>query len=201
MNAPPLGFAFGPRLAPLDAARAEALRDAHGGGALTYAERGASSAALPDGYFHVDREWRLGAGDDCFDAARRAVLAWRVFPRPSWFRVTPEPADRVVGDALLFDVRAAGLWWGSLVRVLDVVDRSDRVAITVGTLAHHHARGEERFSVERAPGGDVVYRLRSFSVWNRAWTRAFSQVARRLQRRFAEQSVESVRAAVEGRTR
>lgn len=45
---------------------------------LTYTEIGATLAdgELPPGYAHMDRRVRIGSGQECFERAGAAVLAW-----------------------------------------------------------------------------------------------------------------------------
>ncbi len=72
-----------------------------------------------------------------------------------------------------------------------------RYGFGYGTLAEHAEQGEERFSVEWHSGDDSVwYDILAFSRPNQWLVRAGYPLTRRLQRRFARDSMGAMAAAV-----
>jgi len=68
-----------------------------------------------------------------------------------------------------------------------------RCGFAYGTLPGHAESGEERFTVEqRRDDGSVSYDLYAFSRPNNLLTRAGYPLARRLQRRFARDSLRAM---------
>lgn len=189
-----------PRYAPLSDAAREALRESKVSADFTYAEVGATAGELPVGYRHVDRSWELGRGAECFEAARDALFAWEMLP--SWTRVHPDPVTAPSGSTLVLELKLFGLWWVSCVRLLPAEGCDSRASCasqTYGTLPGHHGRGEERFEVAHLADDRVVYRLRSFSRWQKVLPRLAPALARRLQDRFATDSAARLIAALAAR--
>jgi uncharacterized protein (UPF0548 family) len=72
-----------------------------------------------------------------------------------------------------------------------------RFGFAVGTLPGHVERGEERFSVEWHEADDgVYYEVFSFSRPAHPLVKATQPLARRIQRRFAVESLRSMRVAL-----
>ena len=177
---------------------------------LTRALRpGLGGAEPPAGYDLDHNRARLGAGEADFAAARRAIDRWLMFPR-GWTRVVahgePDPQTGAPtfreGTVVAMVARALGLWWRSSCRVVYVLDDGDgedgvrRYGFAYGTLPEHVEHGEERFSVEMLPDGSVWYDLLAFSRPHYWAARLAKPVARRLQRRFARESMAQMRRAV-----
>ena len=129
---------------------------------LTYAEVGATSAGLPDGYHHVSREAVLGAGEAAFRQAADALSRWEL-QRRAGVRVLPAAARVAEGvDAVLL-LGVGRLAVRAPVRVVRVVDEPRRTGFAYGTLPGHPESGEESFLVEWRPDGSVVCRITAFS--------------------------------------
>ena len=148
--------------------------------ALTYAEVGATSAALPAGYHHLDVRRVVGQGRDWFDVAAARVLTWEVQRRAG----VGVEADREValGVRALLRVRVGPVPVQAPVEVVVVTVEPDRVGFAYGTLAGHPERGEERFEVLLRGDGSVEARIRAFSRPGRWFTRLAGPVGRHLQR-------------------
>lgn len=155
----------------------------------------------PPGFDLDRRRRRLGAGERCFAAACEAVRRWRPFDL-GWVEV--EPADQPPATGLVVATRipVCGLWWLNPCRVVAVEDRADdgngggrRFGFTYVTLRGHVERGEERFRVELLADGAVWYELAAVSRPAHWLTRLGYPWVRRLQRRFALDSLAAMERA------
>ena len=164
----------------------------------SYAEVGATKAGAPAGFLEDHHRVRLGGGENGFVAAVAAVRRWTMFPR-AWTRIFPGEAavreDQVVGML----AHALGGWWLNACRIVYVIDEAGpvrRFGFAYGTLPGHVEQGEERFCVEWLADDSVWYDLRAFSR-PRYWpARLGYPLTRRLQRRFARDSLAQMCAAV-----
>src|SRR5262245_58618246 len=97
--------------------------------------------------WNVDRHRvYLGRGREAFEAARRSISAWKMFP-PAVARIchpdVPPRQDLIVG--VLYKVWLLPLWILFPARVVWMVDEPRRFGFAYGTLTDHPERGEERF--------------------------------------------------------
>lgn len=168
---------------------------------LSYREVGASSEAhaAPPNYNLDHNRALIGRGPAAFAAACDALRDWRMFPGP-WTRILPCGSPTTVGNVVVMQAHALGLWWLSACRIVYAIDDAApvrRFGFAYGTLLPHVEQGEERFMVELHADGSVWYDLRAFSR-PRYWpVRLAKPLARRLQRRFVLESQRAMRAAVE----
>jgi uncharacterized protein (UPF0548 family) len=168
----------------------------------TYAEAGTTDGEPPPGYRANGARIRLGHGEPAFAAGRSALRGWEQFPG-GWVDVcfpdVPIEPDRVV--AVL--ARGLGVWWLNACRIVSVVDEDGPGAcfgFAYVTLPGHVASGEEQFLVEWDRSDDSVwYDLSSVSRPNGLLGRLGAAYARRTQARFARESAEAMRRAVERR--
>lgn len=172
---------------------------------LTYAEVGASRATPPAGYDVDHHRVRLGAGVDAFARAKAALESWRMFGMP-WLRLCWPDAPIAVGATVAVIVRILGVWSLNAARIVYLIDEGggiERFGFAYGTLPGHAERGEERFTVEWRHDDDTVwYDVLAFSRPNQWAARLGYPLARRLQRRFAADSLAAMAAAAAGpRTR
>ncbi|NEB77171.1 DUF1990 domain-containing protein [Streptomyces sp. SID14478] len=158
---------------------------------LTYTEVGATltDRELPSGYAHLDRRVRLGSGQQCFERAGAAVLAWGA-QRGAGLSVTPGDEAREGADAVL-----RLLWLRIPCRVVRVVRDGDRTGFAYGTLPGHPECGEEAFLVERDADGTVWFRVRAFSRPGRWYARVGGPVARAVQSWVTRRYLRAVVAA------
>jgi uncharacterized protein (UPF0548 family) len=162
----------------------------------TYDAVGATRDGLPDGGppgFVVDRNAAIvGTGGRAFAAGTAALRRWAMFP--AWTRVLPEGAPIAEGTQVCVVAHAVGLWWLAASRIVYVIDEPRRFGFAYGTLPGHVECGEERFLVEWHADDRVEYSLLAFSRPRHWAARLATPLARRLQRRFARDSVAAMRA-------
>ncbi|HST81595.1 MAG TPA: DUF1990 domain-containing protein [Kineosporiaceae bacterium] len=151
------------------------------------------------GYRRYERTVRIGQGPARWEAVRGEVLHWRVKTR-SGFTVAVLTGDPPTGDLptgeplgdepLIGDstrvrlggeyVLTAALGLFALrepVRVVAVVDESDRCGFAYGTLEGHPVSGEEAFIVHRTPDAVIWLTLRSLTRPARGrWRLAFPAI-------------------------
>jgi uncharacterized protein (UPF0548 family) len=168
----------------------------------TYAAAGTLTGEPPPGYRANRARARLGRGAPTFDAARSALLGWEQFPR-GWVELCFPDVPIEPGRVVAVLSRALGAWWLNACRIVSVVDEEGPGAcfgFAYATLPGHAASGEERFLIEWDPSDDSVwYDLSSFSRPNGWLVRLGMPYLRRMQARFARESVEAMRRAVERR--
>ncbi len=168
--------------------------------AFSYAPVGGTRDRAPAG-FNVDHHRiQLGRGEAAFERAVAAVRRWEMF-NIGWVTLcrpeTPIEAERAVGVL----VRLPGLWSLNACRIVYVTDEEGgdvrRFGFAYGTLADHMEAGEERFMVEwRREDGSVWYDLLAFSIPRHPLARLAAPLSRRLQRRFARDSLQAMMRAV-----
>lgn len=170
---------------------------------FSYPETGESNGGSPAGYIVDHTRARLGQGAEDFSAACAALRDWRMFPA-GWTKISPTAAPIVVGQTVAMQAKGPGLWWLNACRIVYVIDETvpvRRFGFAYGTLLSHVEQGEERFSVELHPDGSVWYDLRAFSR-PRFWAvRLAKPLARKLQRRFVQESLVGMQQAVTERRR
>jgi len=145
---------------------------------LTYTTVGATRPGQvlwhdhPAGFRRHESVVRIGDGQHCWDAASTAVLEWAVKTR-SGFTVEP-PGAAVGADRRWLTARLGPFRVREPVKVIAVVDRSDRRGFAYGTLDGHPVTGEEAFIVTRGPDGSVWLTIRSLTRPGRgAWRAAY----------------------------
>lgn len=146
-------------------------------GPTTYPDVGATRPSSPDwqppaGYRAYARTSVIGHGDEHWAWAAAEVLVWGVKTR-SGFRV--EPGGRVAAEAEHRLRAVVGpVVVTEPVRVVAVVETSDRCGFAYGTLPGHPVSGEEAFVVHRDLDGTVRLTLRSLTRAGRGgWRVAF----------------------------
>jgi uncharacterized protein (UPF0548 family) len=175
-----------------------AQRDA----SFSYSEVGATREGKGSlaGYAVDHNRARLGEGEGAFEGAVAALRAWKMFD-VGWIGVFPPDAPIEVGTTVAVLVRHHGFRSLNACRVVYLIDEDDgdirRCGFAYGTLPDHGERGEERFAVEwRRGDGSVHYDLYAFSRPNHPLSKIGRPLARRLQRRFARDSMQAMVRAV-----
>lgn len=142
---------------------------------------------------------RLGEGEGTFRRARAALRAWRMF-EVGWVRLFPAGAPVETGAVVAVVAEHYGLWSVNPARVVYVFEEEEggvrRSGFACGTLPRHAQRGEERLCVELHSDGSVFYDLYAFSRPNRLPVWPGYPLVRRLQRRFARDSLAAMARAV-----
>lgn len=163
---------------------------------FSYAEVGATQSVLPDGYTVDHNRVQLGRGADVFSRAVDALKQWRQFDL-GWVTIVPRGVKLEKGAVVAVKARSGGLWTLSAARVIYMIDEAGpmrRFGFAYGTLLDHVERGEERFLIEWDPKDDSVwYDILAFSQPRHPLVRAGFLYARRLQKRFARNSLAVMR--------
>jgi len=161
---------------------------------LSYLDPGATEVAelvwnrSAPGFRRFERTVLIGNGDECWARVSAAVLDWAIKTR-SGFAIEPAPSDplRVREGADLSLIAHVGpMRIREPIRIVAVVERSDRSGFAYGTRHGHPVCGEEAFVVHRAPDGTVSLTLRSLTRAPRGpWRVMFpiALVAQRFYRR------------------
>ena len=176
----------------------QAQRDAP----FSYEDVGASRGRSVElaGYAVDHNRVRLGQGEATFDRAVAALRAWQMFDM-GWIEVLPPGASVEVGTTVAVLARHHGFRSLNACRIVYLIEEDDgdvlRYGFAYGTLPGHGERGEERFTVELRRGDDTVhYDLYAFSRPDHPLAKVGHPLARRLQRRFARDSMQAMVRAV-----
>ena len=168
--------------------------------AFSYPEVGATRGTAPAGYDVNHHRGRLGTGPQAFERAVEAMKRWKMY-ETGWTRLCWP--DAPIADGRVVGVVGRHLGFRSLnaCRIAYVYEDEEtslrRFGFAVGTLPGHVERGEERFTVEwKEADDDVYYEVFSFSRPAHPLVKATQPLARRIQRRFAAESLRSMRVAV-----
>ncbi len=168
---------------------------------FSYTAVGATLATPPPGFALDHHRARLGSGRACFERACAALRAWRMFDL-GWVDVGDREAPIEPGTCVAVLARFAGVWSMNACRIVQVLEPRggvERFGFSYGTLPGHVERGEERFTIELdARTGDVTYDILAFSRPHPLWARAATPFIRRLQRRFARDSISAMRRHTAG---
>lgn len=179
---------------PDDAALARFVADARES-KLTYDSKSLADGAVPRGWDLDHHRVELGEGAAAFLRARAALERWAQFEL-GWVELVPRRAPIAVGTDVAVLVRVAGVVFVNDARIVRVVDEPSRFGFAYGTLARHAECGEESFTVELdARTGSVWYDLRARSRPSRLWIRLGRPWVRRLQARFARDSLVAMQRA------
>jgi uncharacterized protein (UPF0548 family) len=141
----------------------------------------------------------IGRGQADFEAARRALNAWKQF-NIGWVELFPADAAPVPGTVVAVLIRHLGFWSLNGCRVVYTVGDRDQDAssgFAYGTLTNHAEAGEELFEVFQDPQtGEVMYRIRAVSWPQVMLARLGQPIVRLLQARFRRDSAEAMKRAL-----
>jgi uncharacterized protein (UPF0548 family) len=170
---------------------------------FTYSDVGRTATKPPAGWTVDHTRIELGKGEEVSNGARRALQQWRNFDL-GWVEAHPANTPLRAGETVAVLIRAFGLWWLNAARIVYIVeettDSSRRFGFAYGTLPGHVEAGEERFVIEWDRATDrVFYDILAFSRPRHILTRIASWQVRRMQKRFARDSVAAMRRAVQMR--
>ena len=171
---------------------------------FTYDSVGATSSKPPPGYVVDHNRVLLGNGEAVFNAAKGALRAWKQF-RFDWLEVPLPETPIQVGEIVPVLARVFGIWSLNYCRIVYVLEETgpiSRFGFAYGTLSDHAESGEERFLIEwDQASGEVSYDILAFSRPNEFLARLAYPLVRRLQKRFARESISAMRKAIESMTR
>jgi uncharacterized protein (UPF0548 family) len=170
---------------------------------LSYPEVGASQGRTPTGYGVNHHRGRLGTGLQAFARAVEALKHWKMY-ETGWTRLCWPDAPILEGTDIGVVGRHLGFRSLNACRIVYVYKDEEpsfkRYGFAVGTLPDHVERGEERFAVEWHEADDAVYyEVFAFSRPAHPLVKATQPLARRIQRRFAVDSLRSMQVAVGGK--
>jgi uncharacterized protein (UPF0548 family) len=136
---------------------------------------------------------------ETFEKARKAIQQWKMFNVPWLTLCWPDtPIEPNAAVAVL--ASHAGFWSLNACRIVYVMEEHgacERYGFAYGTLPEHGERGEERFTVEfHRNDHSVWYDVYAFSR-PRLMARLAYPYARLLQRRFARDSMNAMKEAVQ----
>ncbi len=161
---------------------------------FSYPQVGATRDNAPEGY-NVDRSRiQLGSGEAAFERAKAAIREWKMFAMP-WIQLCWPDTPIEVGSTVGVLVSHFGFWSLNAARIVYTIDDPDRCGFAYGTLTGHAEIGEERFAVEFRRDRTVWYEIYAFSR-PRGLARCAYPFSRRLQRRFARDSMSAMRRSV-----
>ena len=166
---------------------------------FSYPEVGASRGDPPAGYTCDHNRVELGRGQAVFDKAVAALRRWQMFAVGGVELCWPT-APIAQGTTVAILAGGVGVWSLNACRIVYVVDERGpltRIGFAYGTLRDHAVRGEERFLIEWSRQSDAVhYDLLAFSRPGSLLVALGRPLLRKVQRRFARQSLEAMRRAV-----
>jgi uncharacterized protein (UPF0548 family) len=141
----------------------------------------------------------LGEGEAAFERARRAVGDWKMFDMP-WLKLCWPNTPIEAGANVAVLISHLGFWSLNASRIVYVIDEQgpvSRYGFAYGTLREHGEIGEERFTVEMEQGDQMVW----YDLYAMSRPSALARLAypytRALQKRFARDSKEAMRKAVQ----
>lgn len=154
----------------------------------------------PPAYVIDHNRIKLGDGAAIFEQAKAAICRWQMF-RLGWVQLCWPDTPIEVGATVGILVHWFGLWSLNLCRIVYVIEENgpvERFGFAYGTLPEHAERGEERFSVEWHRQDDSVwYDILAFSRPNQGLVWLGYPLARRLQKRFAADSKQVMKQAID----
>jgi uncharacterized protein (UPF0548 family) len=155
---------------------------------FTYPEVGATNTTPPAGYNVDHNRIRLGEGEATYQRAVDALKNWRQFDL-GWVTIVPRGVEVKAGATVAVKARAFGTWSLNACRIVYVIDEPKRFGFAYGTLPDHVERGEERFLIEWLDDDSVWYDILAFSRPHHPLVKLAFLLARRLQKRFARESL------------
>lgn len=162
--------------------------------AFTYTDLACTRADAPVGFRRDHHAVELGRGAATWSSAKAAVRAWRMFDL-GWVELHDSHAPITPGTTVAVLIRALGLWSLNAARIVYVVDEPDQFGFAYGTLPDHAESGEERFFVQRDATGLVTYDVLADSRPHQWPAKLAHPCVRRLQKRFAVDSLRAMRRA------
>ena len=163
---------------------------------FSYAEVGETrNEAAPAGYNVDHNRIRLGEGQDTYQRAVLALRSWQQFDL-GWVKIVSPNTPIEPGRTVAVEAHTFGFWSLNACRIVYVIaEKETRFGFAYGTLPNHVECGEERFMIERHEDDSVWYDIYAFSHPEHPLVRMGLPLARRLQRRFARESLAVMKAA------
>jgi uncharacterized protein (UPF0548 family) len=163
---------------------------------FTYSEVGATNDQPPAEYVLDHNRVCLGQGTGTYERAIAELRKWSQFDL-GWVKIVPDTTPLAVGNVVAIQARTFGVWSLSACRVVYLINEDGPVrkfGFAYGTLTNHVERGEERFTIELQEDGSVWYDILAFSQPHQLLVRLGYPITRRLQKRFARESLKRMAA-------
>ncbi len=160
---------------------------------FSYSEVGATRNGAVAGYTVDHNRIKLGHGEDTYQRAISALSSWKQFDL-GWVTIVPKGKLLEVGTTVAVQAKTFGLWSLNAARIVYVIDEAEsmrKFGFAYGTLPDHVECGEERFMIEWHEDSDnaVWYDIYAFSRPQHPLVKLGRPIARRLQKRFARESL------------
>jgi len=156
---------------------------------FTYPNPGATrTGEAPPGFDADHREREIGRGREAFEAACATVRRWEMF-HLGWVEICWPDTPVVPGSVVAMVAQFGGVRWINACRIVYVLDEERRFGFAYGTLPGHVENGEELFAIEWRDDDSVWYSIAAFSRPRHWLVRLGYPLARRLQKRFAVESL------------
>jgi uncharacterized protein (UPF0548 family) len=158
----------------------------------------ASERTAPRGFVVDDNRIRVGDGPDAFHKGVLAMRRWAQF-NVGWVRVSDPSAPIEPGVTVAVIIHHYGFYSMNAARIIYTIDEPGLFGFAYGTLQGHAERGEERFLLRKEADGSVWYELFAFSRTGHWMARCGYPLVRRLQKRFARDSMATMQHLVSGK--
>lgn len=146
------------------------------------------------GYTVDHNRVQLGRGEALYERAVEAIRRWEMF-NIGWLQLCWPDTPIEQGATVAVLARHYGCWSLNACRIVDVRDerRVRRYGFAYGTLPDHAEPGQESFFVEwRREDDSVWYDIFAYSRPNQLVAKLGSPFVRRLQKRFARDSMKAM---------
>jgi uncharacterized protein (UPF0548 family) len=167
---------------------------------FTYSSIGSTHNEESPAGFNVDHNrLEIGHGPHDFERAVLALRSWRQFDL-GWVEVVSPDTPIDANEVVAVRAHTFGLWSLNACRIVYVINETEpfrRFGFAYGTLPDHVECGEERFMIEQGGDGSVYYDIFAFSRPRHPLARLGLPVVRRLQKRFAMDSLAAMRRVVD----
>ena len=139
----------------------------------------------------------LGSGIKVFEQAKIALCQWKMF-NLGWVEIFSPETSIKLGLTVGIIVHQFGIWSINLCRVVDFIEEEDKgikkFGFAYGTLTSHGLSGEERFLIDWNQDNNLVhYDLFAFSRPNQYLTKIGYWYVRKIQKRFANASLQAMK--------
>ena len=161
---------------------------------FSYAQVGATLTEAPAGYTIDHNRVKLGEGEETYSRAISALRGWQHFDL-GWLKIVPSGTPISVGNTVAVQAQTFGCWSLNACRIVYVIEEVKKFGFAYGTLPDHVECGEERFTLEWQPDDTVWYDIFAFSRPRHPLVRLARPLGRRLQKRFARESLARMTAA------
>jgi uncharacterized protein (UPF0548 family) len=160
---------------------------------LSYTEVSATKTGPPPIYTIDHNRIKLGDGPEVFERAVEAIKAWKQFDL-GWVSLVPRGTRLEPGVIVAVLAQNFGFWSLNACRVVYLIDEERKFGFAYGTLKGHVEKGEERFTIEWQADDSVWYDILAFSKPNKLIVKLTKPLARKLQKRFARDSLARMKA-------